>query len=51
MKIQDFTTKELVEELEQREGVEATKVEPYADFNVKGNGPAIVLSATGNLSM
>ena len=43
-KIQKFSTKELVEELKQREGVKTTIAEPYADFNVKGNGPAIVLT-------
>ncbi|MCX4355917.1 MAG: BC1881 family protein [Oscillospiraceae bacterium] len=40
------TTAALVEELEKREGVETHIVEPYADFEVKVNGPAIVLVIT-----
>lgn len=41
--IKEFSTKELVEELRRREGVEATIAEPYQDVEVKVNGPAIVL--------
>ncbi len=44
VEIKDISTKELVEELKKREGVETTIVEPYAEFDVKGNGPAIVLT-------
>lgn len=44
MKLEDISTKELVEELKTREGVETTIAEPYAEFDVKGNGPAIVLT-------
>ncbi len=38
-----FLTKELVEELLKREGVEKTIAEPYEDIQVNVNGPAIVL--------
>ena len=38
-----FTTKELVEELSRREGIEKTIAEPYKDVQVKVNGPAIIL--------
>ena len=38
-----FSTKELVEELSSREGVEAKMAEPYQDMEVSVNGPAIVL--------
>lgn len=38
-----FTTKELVEELSRREGIEKTIAEPYKDVEVKVNGPAIIL--------
>ncbi len=44
MEIKDISTKELVEELRNREGVETTIAEPYAEFDVRGNGPAIVLT-------
>jgi hypothetical protein len=37
------STRELVEELRQREGVEATIAEPHKDIEIKVNGPAIVL--------
>lgn len=36
-------TKELVEELSKREGVEKIIAEPYQDVEVKVNGPAVVL--------
>ena len=36
-------TAQLVAELSNREGVEATIAEPYQDAEVKVNGPAIVL--------
>lgn len=38
-----FSTKELVEELSSREGVEAKMAEPYQDMEVSVNGPATVL--------
>ena len=41
-----LSTKDLVEELEKREGVEITTVEPYQDKAVSVNGPAIVLVVT-----
>lgn len=37
------STRELVEELRQREGVEVTIAEPHKDTQIKVNGPAIVL--------
>jgi len=33
----------LIKELEQREGVEITIVDPYENEDIKVNGPAIVL--------
>lgn len=38
-----FSTKELVEELSFREGVEIKVVEPYRDMKMSVNGPAVVL--------
>jgi hypothetical protein len=43
MEIKDFKTCELVEELKKREGVEAHWAEPYKDFEISVNGPAVVL--------
>lgn len=43
MEITKATTAALVEELKKREGVETHIAEPYADLEVKVNGPAIVL--------
>lgn len=43
MNLKDYPTRELVEELKTREGVEVTIAEPYQDVDVKVNGPAIVL--------
>ena len=43
MKLKDYPTRDLVEELKTREGVEVTIAEPYKDVEVKVNGPAIVL--------
>lgn len=37
------STRDLVEELRQREGVETTIAEPHKDTEIKVNGPAIVL--------
>lgn len=48
-KDQDFcdeSTASLVEKLKNREGVETHIAEPYADLDVKVNGPAIVLVVT-----
>ena len=39
-------TRELVEELKKREGVEAHIAEPYEDLTVTVNGPAVVLVVT-----
>lgn len=41
--LKDVSTKELVEELKNREGVSAKIAEPYQDLSVKVNGPAIVM--------
>ena len=41
-----FSTRELVEELEYREGVETQTAKPYQDLAIKVNGPAIVLVVT-----
>lgn len=44
--LDNASTKDLVEELRRREGVEATIAEPYEDAEIKVNGPAIVLVVT-----
>lgn len=41
--ITNFSTKELVEELQKREGVETFFAKPYEDVPVSVNGPAILL--------
>lgn len=41
--LEEVPTAQLVAELSNREGVEATIAEPYQDAEVKVNGPAIVL--------
>lgn len=41
--IEKYSTKELVEELLKREGVDYKKVEPYADEVISANGPAILI--------
>lgn len=46
MKVEDFKTCELVEELKKREAVEIHMAEPYEDLTVTVNGPAIVLVVT-----
>ena len=43
MKLKENSTRELVEELKKREGVEAHLAEPYRDLTVNVNGPAVVL--------
>ncbi|MBU3185629.1 BC1881 family protein [Clostridium estertheticum] len=44
MNLKKISTKQLVNELRTREGIETTIVEPYVDFECKINGPAIVLT-------
>lgn len=44
--ISNATTSALVEELKQREAVKTHIVEPYADLEIKVNGPAVVLVIT-----
>lgn len=41
--LKDISTKELVEELSRREGVEKIIIEPYAEKEIAVNGPMIVL--------
>ncbi len=41
--LKEFSTKELVEELKQREGVKATAVDPYVTYNLTILGAAVVL--------
>ena len=43
MPIEKYSTKELVEELLKREGVDYKKVKPYADGEISANGPAILI--------
>lgn len=43
MNLKEVSTKELVEELKQREGVEAHIIGPSALITVQADGPAIVL--------
>ena len=43
MDLSKVTTKALVEDLQNREGVETTIAEPYQDVEIKANGPAIVM--------
>lgn len=43
MDLKEVSTKDLVEELKTREGVEATIAEPYKDSEVRVSGPAIIL--------
>lgn len=42
--LSDFSTKELVRELMNREGVKSLEVAPYEDMEVKVNGACIVLT-------
>lgn len=44
--IKNVSTKELVDELVTREGVEMKYAEPHKDLDVNVNGPAIVLIVT-----
>lgn len=43
MKLREISTKDLVEELKNREGVEIKTAEPYEDMEISVNGPAVVL--------
>lgn len=43
LKLAQVPTKDLVSELQRREGIESTIAEPYQDVEVKASGPAIVL--------
>lgn len=42
-KLKKVSTKELVLELSNREGVKSTIAKPYQQLNIPVNGPAIVL--------
>lgn len=46
MNLTETPTKELVDELRRRKGVESKIAEPYEDVTVQVNGPAIVLVVT-----
>lgn len=46
MDLSKITTRDLVEELKKREGVNAKQVTPYEDYRVEVNGPAVVLLIT-----
>lgn len=41
MNLKDVSTKELVEELARREGVEQIRVEPYEPYSITANGQTI----------
>ncbi len=41
--LKEYTTKELLEELKNREGVYAQYAEPYRDKKISVNGPAEIL--------
>ena len=41
MELKNVSTKELVEELEKREGVELLSVEPYEPYSITANGQTI----------
>lgn len=43
MDLSNYTTAQLVKELQRREGVKMTVAEPYQNIEIKVNGPAIVL--------
>ena len=43
MNIKEISTRDLVEELKLREGVETREVAPHEPFEIKGVGPAVVL--------
>lgn len=44
--IKEISTKELVDELKHRLGVETVTAEPYQDAEIKVNGPAVILIVT-----
>ena len=46
MNLKKYSTKELVEELISREGVETEYAEPYQDKTITVDGPAIILVVT-----
>ena len=46
MSLNTVSTRELVEELEHRLGVERITAQPYQDVEIKVNGPAVILIVT-----
>lgn len=42
--LNEYTTKEIVEELKKREGVSVTVAEPYESKEIDVEGPAIVIT-------
>lgn len=43
MELKEYSTKDLVDELKQREGVETTIADPHHDVGIMVSGPAVVL--------
>lgn len=43
MDLQIISTQELVKELSKRSGVKETIAEPYEKYEIKGEGPVIIL--------
>lgn len=46
MSLNTVLTRELVEELEHRLGVEKITAQPYQDVKIEVNGPAVILIVT-----
>ncbi|WP_195945861.1 BC1881 family protein [Paraclostridium bifermentans] len=42
--LKNIATKELVEELKNREGIEIKEVDPYKDEVINVNGPCVVIT-------
>jgi len=46
LELKKIKTCDLVKELQDREGVEMKRAEPYQDMNISVNGPAVILIVT-----
>ena len=46
MKLEKIKTCDLVKALQEREGVEMKRAEPYQDMKISVNGPAVILIVT-----
>lgn len=44
IKLSKISTRDIVNELLKREGVESKIIEPYADDSISANGPAILIN-------